>query len=214
MSRMSQVDRAKRDRAQRGSPDMEHETYREWLDLDLAGELGAEEDRRLQAHLEGCADCRAERHTLQALDTFLAAGRVQVREDFADQVMASLPVAGWEGRSPKAWRWPLAALAALVVAVGALLGLSSPELAPAGSAAGALGAVTDLFVTGALTGAGLLGASWQGIGLVAREALSEIPGGLLAFAVLVVCLNFLLFSLVRRRPAEAGADSERGGSGR
>jgi|GEM_PF-966624 len=202
----AKVSQAKQDREALEPDTSDHDTYREWLDLDLAGELGDGERQRLEAHLEGCAGCRTERRSLEALTRVLAAGRVSVGADFSARVMASLPVAGWEGRSPQAWRWPLVALAALVAAVGALLGVSSAELAPSGSVAGALGAVTDLLVTGALAGAGLLGASWQGIGLIAREALGEIPGGFVAFAVLVVCLDFLLFTLVRRRAVVARAD--------
>lgn len=195
MAHSTGVDRAKQD----------HETYLQWLDFDLAGELGETERRQLAAHLEGCSGCREERRARTALDGLLAAGRVAVRGDFRSQVMASLPVAGWEARTRKAWAWPLAVLAALVVAIGALVGSSSGQLAPDGSAVGALGALTDLFTTGALAGAGLLGASWQGIGLITAEALGRIPGGLIAFTVLVVCLHFLLFSLLRRRTAHARA---------
>lgn len=195
MAQFDDVDCAKQD----------HETYLQWLDLDLAGELEQNDRRQLAAHLEGCAECRRERRSLTALDALLTAGRVPAREDFQLQVMASLPVAGWEARARKAWVWPLAVLAALVVAVGALVGTSSGQLAPDGSALGALGALTDLFATGALAGAGLLGASWQGIGLITAEALGRIPGGLIAFTVLVVCLHFLLFSLLRRRTADARA---------
>jgi len=199
MARMDDVDRAKQD----------HETYARWLDLELAGELGDGDRKRLESHLESCSECRRERRSLVALDGFLAAGRVPVREGFQAQVMASLPVAGWEARSAAAWRWPLAVLAALLVAIGALVGMSSQDLAPGGSMAGALSALGDLFTTGALAGAGLLGASWQGIGLITAEALGRIPGGLVAFAVLVVCLHFLLFGLLRRRTAHARAS--RGG---
>lgn len=195
MAQFDDVDCAKQD----------HETYLQWLDLDLAGELEETDRRQLAAHLEGCAECRRERRSLTALDGLLAAGRVPVHKDFRTQVMASLPVAGWEARTHKAWAWPLAVLAALVIAVGALVGSSSGQLAAGGSAVGALSALSALFTKAALAGAGLLGASWQGIGLITAEALGRIPGGLVAFTVLVVCLHFLLFSLLRRRTADARA---------
>jgi hypothetical protein len=47
-------------------------------------------------------------------------------------------------------------------------------------------------------GAGLLAASWKGAGLVFAETLSS-PMSLGVFAFLVICLNLLLISLVRRR---------------
>lgn len=180
---------------------VDHETYQQWLDLDLAGELGEAERARLERHLEDCADCRAERSSLEVLDELLAAERIPVREGFRTEVMASLPAAGWEARQPAAWRWPLAACTALLVAAVALLGLTGGV--PAGSFSGALGAVAALFSKGALAGAGLLAASWKGVGLITAEALGEIPGGLIALAVLVVCCNLLLFSLVRRRKTAA-----------
>jgi len=149
------------------------------------------------------------------LDELLAAGRVPVREGFQARVMASLPAAGWEAarspvHSPAAWRWPAAALAALLAATAALVGWASPHLAPGGSFAGALAALGDLFATSALAGAGLLGASWQGIGMVTSEALGEIPGGLVAFTILVVCLNLLLIALVRRRTSTVSAEAHTG----
>jgi len=180
---------------------VDHETYQRWLDLDLAGELDEAERARLERHVEDCAACRAERSSLGALDELLDAERVPVREGFRAEVMASLPAAGWEARQPVSWRWPLAACAALLGAAVALLALTGGV--PADSFSGALGAVADLFATGALAGAGLLAASWKGIGLITVEALGAIPGGLIAFAVLVVCCNLLLFSLLRRRKTAA-----------
>lgn len=225
MARMDEMN-SKMDRAKdaQDSQADDHAVVRQWLDLDLAGELAETDRTRLEAHLEGCAECRAERRSLAALDGLLAAGRVPVREGFDAQVQArvkaSLP--GWEAarspvHSPAAWRWPAAALAALLAATAVLVGWASPQLAPGGSFAGALAALGDLFATSALAGAGLLGASWQGIGMVTSEALGEIPGGLVAFTVLVVCLNLLLIALVRRRnstvSAEAGTGAETPGAG-
>ena len=210
----AKTDRAKTDRAKtdgaKGARTEDHLLYRQWLDLERTGELAEGDRTRLEAHLEGCAECRAERRSLAALDDLLAAERVPVREGFRARVMASLPAASWEVaagpvRSPAAWRWPVAALSALLAAAAALLAGSSPGLAAGGSFTGALAALGDLFATSALAGAGLLGASWQGLGLVTSEALGRIPGGLVAFTVLVVCLNLLLFTLVRRRSAEASA---------
>jgi hypothetical protein len=58
-----------------------------------------------------------------------------------------------------------------------------------------------------LAGAGLLGASWKGLGLVVDHVISS-PASLGAFGFLVLCLNLLLISLIRRRrPAAVAAPS-------
>jgi hypothetical protein len=178
-------------------------------------EMNAEMDRAKNAQTSAQEELR-----MDGLDALLEAGRVPVREGFHARVMASLPSAGWEAarrpaRSAAFWRWPVAVLAALVALTRALVGMSSTQLAPGGSFLGALAALADLFASSALAGAGLLGASWQGIGLVTSEILGEIPGGLVAFAVLVVCLNLLLLSLVRRRSARVSSDvgTSAGGDG-
>jgi hypothetical protein len=75
--------------------------------------------------------------------------------------------------------------------------------APSGLAA--LDALGGMMRAAALAGAGLLGASWKGIGLIVEDIISS-PVSLGAFGFLVVCLNLLLVSLVRRRrPATASA---------
>jgi hypothetical protein len=56
----------------------------------------------------------------------------------------------------------------------------------------------------ALAGAGLLGASWKGVGLIVENIISS-PVSLGAFGFLVLCLNLLLISLVRRRRPSAAA---------
>ena len=38
----------------------DHSTYREWLNLDADGTLGASERALLDEHLAACADCRVE----------------------------------------------------------------------------------------------------------------------------------------------------------
>lgn len=48
---------------------MKHEIYREWILLSVLGELGGEDRRSLDAHLSGCAECRAE---LEAVESFSA----------------------------------------------------------------------------------------------------------------------------------------------
>jgi hypothetical protein len=182
-------------------------TCQEWLDLEADGAPpagpGAPRRGELAAHLESCADCRSEQQALTRTREALAASRVAVRSDFRDQVMAALPAAGWEARSPRAWRLPAALLLALAGAAAALAGFGSARLHPGLPFAGALAAVGDLFQTALLAGAGLLGASWRGVGGVVAELLGGSPGSLVALVVLVAGIDLLLLSLLRRRAAPA-----------
>ncbi|HKI01490.1 MAG TPA: zf-HC2 domain-containing protein [Thermoanaerobaculia bacterium] len=180
----------------------DHSTYREWLNLDADGLLEGEERGLLEEHLNACGDCRREREELAALESLLHSSSVAVRPGFRDTVMSSLPAVGWEARSPRTWRFPAAVLV--------LLGGLAAALMAAGSAAEPSGlsvllAVGGMFQAAALAGAGLLAASWKGVGLLFQDVISS-PLSLGAFGFLVLCLNLLLFSLIRRRrPAGAAA---------
>ena len=190
----------------------DHTTYREWLNLAADGLLPREERARLDEHLATCPECRRERDELAALDRLFQETRIAVRPDFRESVLAALPAAGWEARSPRAWRFPaaafvlLAGIAAALLSAGALAGADSSGL-------GTLAAVFEMVWATVLAGAGLLKASWKGIGIVVEDVLSS-PLTLGAFGLFVLCLNLLLVSLVRRRrPAEltaGGRSRERG----
>ncbi|MDX1998832.1 MAG: zf-HC2 domain-containing protein [Thermoanaerobaculia bacterium] len=184
----------------------DHSPFFEWLTLegpDASG-LAPSERRRLEEHLAGCAVCRQEREHLHRLDRLIAAEALPVRASFRQEILNSLPAAGWEGRSPRAWVWPVAAMLALGVAAAALLGASSTRMAPGASFLAALTAIGDLFLTGLLAGTGLLSASWRGLGLVLDRALT--PSSTAAFALLVISIDVLLVSMVlRRRRARASA---------
>jgi anti-sigma factor RsiW len=178
----------------------DHSTYREWLNLDVDGLLGRAERTRLEQHLASCDECRREREELAALEGLLQRSAVAVRSDFRETVMASLPAAGWEARSFRAWRFP-AAVFVLLGALAAALMVAGPAAAPSGLSA--LFAVGGMLRAATLAGAGLLAASWKGIGLIVADVISS-PASLGAFGFLVLCLNLLLVSLVRRRrPAVA-----------
>lgn len=174
----------------------DHDRYREWLALGT-GEIGALERRQLDAHLAGCAECRSERRAFDRMDDVLAERRIDVRDGFRGDVLRSLPAAGWESCAPRSWRLPVAVLLLLGAAAGLLLGLHSAQAAPGAPLAGAFGAVADAFATGALAGAGMLWASWRGVGMVLDSAVS--PGLVAALVILVVCVDVLLLSLVVRR---------------
>lgn len=188
-------------------------TYREQIEREVDGELGGERRLALDRHLADCACCREEHRALTALRRALERSRIGVRRGFSNEVMARLPAAGWEGSAPRAWRVPVAVMAALAAAAAALVGLSSAQLRPGVPFLGALAAVGDMVQTAALAGAGLLAASWRGFGLAVGELLSTSPGTLVAFAVLVLALDVLLLALIRRRrpaAAEALARRDRG----
>lgn len=177
---------------------MDHETYQEWLQMEFDGELDAGRRPALAAHLESCAACRQEHEQLAELRAALAQAEVPVRPDFASAVMSALPPAGWESRHARTWALPLALIGALGGAAAILAGISAAQLHPAGAAGGAFGALLEMFSTAALAGAGLLQASWRGVGLALGNALAGSWVNLGAFALGVAGLNVLLFRLLRR----------------
>jgi predicted anti-sigma-YlaC factor YlaD len=185
----------------------DHSTYREWLSLDADGVLPREARGPLDEHLAACRECRAERDQLLALEDLLHRSSLPVRPDFQAHVMASLPSAGWESRSPRTWAFPAAVLVLLAAIAGVVMGGRSPH----SSLLSALSAVAGMLRASAAAGAGLIAASWKGLGLAFSAALSS-PMSLGAFGVFVVCLNLVLFSLLRRRrsvPADAALRERR-----
>jgi anti-sigma factor RsiW len=178
----------------------DHSTYREWLNLDADGLLAGEERTLLNEHLASCAECRHEREELAALEGLLRSSALAVRPEFKETVMASLQPAGWEARSPRTWRFPAAVFVLLGgLAAALMVAGSSPEP----SVLSALLAVGSMFQAALLAGAGLLAASWKGMGLVFQKLISS-PVSLGAFGFLVLSLNLLLISMIRRRrPARA-----------
>jgi anti-sigma factor RsiW len=176
----------------------DHTTFREWLHLDADGQLAAPQRTELEKHLATCAGCRAEREDLMALDALLQKNRILVRTDFKDTLLASLPTTGWENRSPKTWGFPAAVFVLLAGIAAALFG--SAHLSTAGPGASALLAITDMLGSTVQAGAGLLAATWKGLGMAFTEVIAS-PMSLGVLAVLVVSLNLLLVSLLRRRRA-------------
>ncbi len=142
-----------------------------------------------------------ERAALARVSGLLAESRIAVRPDFRTAVMASLPPAGWESRHPRTWSFPLAAcfLLATLGASAVVFFLGGSGGVGAGSALlGAAVAIGNLLQAAVLAGAGLLTATWKGFGLAIGEALSS-PVRMILFGGVVVGLNLLLISLVRRR---------------
>jgi anti-sigma factor RsiW len=188
---------------------LDHDMMQQWLNLEMDGELLPDQKRRLEAHLESCAECRTERESLLRLRRLLEADRVEVHPDFRAQVVAALPAAGWEARTPRAWRLPAALLLGLLASAVALVSTTTSPLPSGFSVLAALGVVFELFQVSVLAGAGLLAASWKGLGLAVAEVLASSVVTKVTFVVAVVGVNALLISLLRRRPAaqRARADS-------
>jgi anti-sigma factor RsiW len=187
---------------------MNHDQLREWVQMEFDGELENGRKADLEAHLAVCPECSAERASLARLGQTLAQARVEVRPDFRSAVLAALPPAGWEARSPRSWAWPAALVVAFAAAAAALLGSSGSGSLVQGPVVGAIAALFDLVATTAQTGAGLLTASWRGVGFAVQDLFggSVLRMGIFGFGVL--CLNLLFFRLLRR-PSAAKADVRR-----
>lgn len=183
---------------------MDHDTYREWLDLEIDDGLEPAQRERLAAHLEACAECREERLRSIALAERLAAARVEVRPGFAAEVVAALEPAPWEARRPSAWRWPLALLVVLAAGSAALSSLAATTAGFGGWWAAA-GAIAEMLVAGLVAGAGMAGATWSGVGAAIGDWLGGSPVRLVVALVAVVLLNVLALRSLRRRPRAATA---------
>lgn len=181
--------------------EIDDNTLQEWLHLEMDGRLTALERQRLAAWAAEDAERQAERTRLARLGDLLAASRVETAPGFTAQVMARLPAAGWEARHPRSWAWPLALLALLGSLAAAFAGLAAGRLEPASPVLSALAAVGGLLGASLAAGAGLLSASWQGLGIAVSGLLAGRPANWIAFVVLVVGIDLLLLRLLRRRRA-------------
>lgn len=171
-------------------------TYEQGIEADLELDLGALSE--LPA---------TERAALARVGGLLAESRIAVRPDFRTAVMAALPPAGWESRHPRTWSFPLAACFLLATLGASAVVFFLNGAAPTGSAGsgllGAAVAIGNLLEAAVLAGAGLLTATWKGFGLAIGETLSS-PLRMILFGAVVVGLNLLLISLLRRRRESPG----------
>jgi len=172
-------------------------TILEILDLEADGCLPTAERPRLEAALADDPACRREFEDLRSLHQALAASRVEVRPGFRSQVMASLPVASWEPAGRQGWGLAAAVTVALAAVSAVMFGLSGVGQG-SGPVLGVVAAIGQALQASLVTGAGLLGASWRGVGLALGELLSVSPLTTVAFGVAVLALNLLFFRLLRR----------------
>ncbi len=175
-------------------------TWKMWVDLDLEGELPEEDKARLAEMAEIDARTDAERHDLESLHRMIDQDRIAVRPGFAARVMTALPRAWWEQHRSSAglpvWALPLAMT--LILTLGAALLLGGSE--EAGRFTGIGIAVIDFVQVTFLTGAGMLFATWRGVGIGLEQMIADSGMNLLAMVAAVVFLNLLFFSLLRRQP--------------
>lgn len=188
---------------------MDHDTYREWLDLEVDGALEPAERAGLAVHLETCAECRGERQRLVELAQRLASARVEVRPGFAAEVVAVLESAPWEARRPTAWRWPVALLVVLAAGAATLAALASGTSSGANGWWTSAAALGEMLVAGLVAGAGMVGATWSGVGAAVGEWLGGSPVRLALAIVAVVLLNLLAARSISRRPRAAEARRSR-----
>ena len=185
---------------------LDQATLSQWLDADVDGELGADEARRLEKLADqdpGVAGRIAtERRQLERLHGVLGEGRIEVRDEFRDQVMASLATAPWEPSESPAWRLPVAMM--LFLALGAALALGG--VTADNPVVGTGIAVADFLQSTVLAGAGITLASWRGAGLGLEELMATSGSNMLLFGVLVLFLDLLFLSLLLRRRAQPTAE--------
>lgn len=186
----------------------QNSTIEDWLHRELDNDLSVHEQQQLAAHLATCPSCAEERRQLRSLALCLADSRIEVRAGFRDAVMASLPQ---PAKAPQAMAWTLPVAMLLVFGVASAW-LITGITGSARSSLGLVAALLDMLATATLAGAGLLGASWEALRLGLREMVADSPLTLLAFLVVVVGLNMLLITALRRRqPVRNGASAGRSG---
>lgn len=172
------------------------ERTRELLDLRIDAGLDAGERAALEASAT-TPELAREQRQLEQLHHLLASGRVQARPGFQQEVMSSLPAEpAWATRGVGGWRAALGALAALVTLTMGLLLVGGASIGDASPALAALRAVGDFATAAALSGSGLLSASWRGVGMAVASALT-LPGRVV-FGIGVVALDAFVIVLLRR----------------
>ena len=189
---------------------IEEATLREWMDLDVDGALDAGRRAQLAERLTADSELAAERGALESLHHLLSESRIAVQPGFEARVMEALPQPAWRRDSASsaipAWGIPLAAM--LIFALGAASLLAGSGALTAGVVGGTAAALLDLASTSVLAGSGLLFATWQGLGWGLGALLGDSVLNMVAFAMLVVCLDLLFVSMLRRPQAVAVASDD------
>ena len=182
----------------------DHSTYREWLNLEADGQLpprAAGPARRAPRHLSGAAATERD-ETAAPSRACCASNRVPVRQDFRDarpRVPARRGLGEPRARAPGASRPRCSSCSpGSPRRCSARPGWAPPRRAVARSRPWSACSRRPSWPAPACSAA-----TWKGLGLVFAEMLAS-PMSLGVFGVLVLCLNLLLVSLVRRRRPACG----------
>lgn len=193
-------------------PSRKHSDLQEWLYLETDGGLGARERRELAQHLTECTECRREKQELERLHVLLGESVVEIDERFSREIMERLPEAAWEARTMGGWRIAVVVFLLLAATAG-LLSFGGDRLAAEIPLAGTALALFGLFQSALLAGAGLLAASWTGLGMALDRVFESSRMAFVAFGLLVLGLDVLFVRLLLRYRASGVADDHSGGRG-
>lgn len=181
------------------------EDRQQWLDACGEGSLDAAAASRLDAALAADPRLAAEKAQWQALHRALRDDRVAVRPGFTEKVMAALPAPAWGPAGAGRAFAPALVAALLLCTLGATFLLSDLADQPL---AGTGLALADFLQTTLLAGSGIVAATWVGLGFGLEELFAASGTSLVAFGLMVLFLDLLFLSLLRRRgPAPAAAKS-------
>lgn len=98
----------------------EHERFQNLIGPYVMGETEPEEERELERHLAGCAECRAEVEALREIHNDLAELSSAPPPELRERVLEGASEEDHRGRGVRTWRVPLVAAAAILLVVVAL----------------------------------------------------------------------------------------------
>ena len=160
---------------------------------ELDGALSTADQERLAAFAASSEATRTERAQYAALGSLLQSEKISAPAGFVDSVLARI-----ESSARSRWFWWVSAVAAALVLTvgGSTLFSGSTEGSGVLAALSALGGFVS---TVALAGAGLLGATWSGVGSIARQWFADSPATMVLAVAAAVGANALLIRTLSRR---------------
>lgn len=183
-----------------------------WMDAEAEGLLGNEERARLDAYLATAdpKEVAGEREIWNQLHTVLREDCTAVRPSFQSDVMEAIDPTLWEKTPAGAWKLPLAMMLSLALGAAWMLGGVATDHPVMGTGS----VMADFVQSTFLAGAGVTVAMWRGVGMGLEEMLAGSSFSWAAMLLLVVSINLLFVSLLRRRssPAQARASLSRASS--
>lgn len=182
-----------------------------WMDARAEGCLDDGDTARLNAYLAAAdprqaAEAEADAVMWERLHTALREDRTEVRPSFQAEVMAAVDPSLWEKTPAGAWKLPLAMMLCLALAAVWTLGgvASDHPIVGTGSV------LADFVQSTFLAGAGVTVAAWRGVGMGLEEMLAGSGLSWVAMTMLVLAVNMLFVSLLRRRSRAVHIPAGRG----